>query len=164
MIDFSSLTYPEQIQGDDEQDTAMLHQMHAYAAAWLARFKWCKGVRQSFFGCGIGGICAVFLFEIVPASDDVDRWLWVVVGDIPPAYLVTDAARTAAAALIEYLSQMQGWVSAVEARKPVDELIPVNLSPTLENASSLRRRLESLAKLDISHFRAKGPAYTEPRP
>lgn len=46
--------------------------------------------------------------------------LWVVAGDLPSAYLVTDAAptATATAALAIYCSLMQDWVEAV--REKVD--------------------------------------------
>ena len=44
--------------GDDDEDTAPLHAMSQDAGAYLRSFSWCKEVRGSFFGGGVGGIIA----------------------------------------------------------------------------------------------------------
>jgi hypothetical protein len=49
---------------------------------------------------------AVLLVKITPTREDVDEWLWVVVGDLPPAYLVADDAPGPAAALRAYISSV----------------------------------------------------------
>jgi hypothetical protein len=80
--------------GDDEEDSRLLQIMADDAQSYLRSFKRCKGIRETFFGDGYGGIVAVFLFRIERESADVDEWLWVVFGDVPPAYLVTDECKT----------------------------------------------------------------------
>ena len=149
MIDLSALVPSEKMAGEDSQDTSLLRIMHKEASGFLSNFAWCEGLRQSFFGCGVGGVCAVFLFQIVPVSAEVDEWLWVVVGDIPPAYLVTDQATKASIALVLYVEEMRAWVSAVEAGDSIEELIPVNVPPTKENAKNLKTRLDCLEQLCI---------------
>lgn len=67
--------------------------------------------------------------------------LWVVVGDIPPAYLRVDADDDPEDALDMYIRMMGAWVDAVEQGKPVDGLIPVNVPPTAEYAEMLGGRL-----------------------
>jgi hypothetical protein len=106
----------------------------------------------------VGGVVVVLLFRIVPAREDVDEWLWVVVGDVPPAYLVTDDAPNPASALDGYIGEMERWVAAVRAGQPVDDLIPVGtvdgaaqLEPTVERADEIESRLRFLTEEILVH-------------
>src|ERR1700683_3971074 len=80
----------EHIYGEDAEDTKALRAMALDAERYILSFPWCKSVDTRYFGAGVGGVVAVFLFGILPARAGVDTWLWVVVGDLPSAYLVTD--------------------------------------------------------------------------
>ena len=82
--------------------------------------------------------------SITPRSKDVGTWLWAVVGDLPPAYIVVDDNPTAADALDAYCSEMGSWVEAVERGDSIDDLIPVNVPATPEFARQLGGRLEYL--------------------
>ena len=73
------------------------------------------------------------MFEIVPTVSSADSILWVVVGDLPPAYLVVDDAAEPARALEVYIREVRKWVEAVKVGMPVAAPIPVNASPTAEN-------------------------------
>jgi hypothetical protein len=53
------------------------------ARQYLLSFAWCKIIKAGWFGWGVGGVCALFLFEILPSKVNVDRWIWIVVGDLP---------------------------------------------------------------------------------
>jgi hypothetical protein len=68
----------------------------------------------------------------------------VIVGDLPPAYLVVDDNPTAAEALDAYCSEMEAWVEAAEAGESLDDLIPVNAPPTRSNVEHLKGRLHFL--------------------
>jgi hypothetical protein len=68
-----------------------------------------------------------------------------VVGDLPKAYLVTDDSPSPRLALETYVELMSEWVDAATKGQPVDELIPVNVAPTLENAKLLEGRLAFLS-------------------
>ena len=85
---------------------------------------------------------AIFLAQITPHSENVDKCLWVIVGDLPPAYIVVDENPTAADALAAYCVEMEAWVEAAIEGKTVDELIPVSVPPTPEHAEQLKQRLE----------------------
>jgi hypothetical protein len=155
-LDISNLMAGESTVGDDEEDTQLLRQMNDEARAFIESKKWCKTVRRTFFGGGIGGIIAAFLVEIVPAVDQVDEWLWVVVGDIPPAYLVTDEIPNAEAAIAAYVELMFEWVKAVNKGLPVHDLIPVNVPPTAEWAASLTSRIETIKQFGLYEVEEKG--------
>ncbi len=132
------------MKGDSAADTQLLNEMADEAKAFLSAFEWCARIEESYFGCGVGGVVGVFYFRIVPATGGVDEALWVVVGDVPPAYLVTDESPTPSAALRAYVDQMKEWVSAVEMGQSVEDLIPVNAPATPETARALKSRLDSL--------------------
>ena len=135
--------------GDEEEDTALLHQMYDDARSYLEAFSWCGSVIQSYFGVGIGGVVAVFLFQIQPVQQYVDEWLWVIVGDIPSAYLVMDKSHTPVEALRGYIEEMRKWVTlALEGRSSRD-VIPVNATATPEWGKVLGDRLDVLERVHL---------------
>jgi hypothetical protein len=145
-VDRSNLVPVDNIQGEDEADTKLLVEMHHAASRYLTSFKWCRRVEKAWLGMGMGGIVAVFLFEIEPAQRNVDRTLWVVVGDLPPAYLVTDSSPDPEAALRTYIAEMRKWIDAVRKGESLDDIIPVNAAPDAVMASRLEGRLDFLEK------------------
>src|SRR3954468_3164421 len=60
---------------------------HERARQFLRSFKWVAAIEEEFLGAAIENIVLIFLFKIRPARTGVDSWIWVVVGDVPPAYL-----------------------------------------------------------------------------
>jgi hypothetical protein len=141
MVDWSALTPADDLTGDDLQDTHLLHEALDEATRFLEQFSWCQEIRRRFFGWGVGGVVAVFLFEITPRDPGVDELLWVVAGDVPPAYLVTDDLSTPREALAGYVELMAEWVSAAREGRSVEDLIPVNVEATPANAERLASRL-----------------------
>jgi hypothetical protein len=156
-VDSSQLVLVETISGDTKKDTRLLREMADEACEYLLSFKWCKRVHRSWFGWGVGGVCAVFFFEIAPSSKKVDKWLWVVVGDLPPAYLVVDESPSPLAALRNYVDLMQEWVDTVKKGGQVDDCIPVNAPATIEYADLLQRRLDFIRSefLPLDHDRRR---------
>lgn len=139
--------------GDDEQDTLLLGQMLREAEAYLRSFSWCEDVLSSFFGGGVGGVFVVFLFNIRPAKPDVGAWIWIVVGDIPSAYLPIEDAKTPTDVFKTYLWGMSKWVElARQGRSGTDDGVPpVNVPATPEWADKLEKKLNSL-RLIIQPF------------
>jgi len=133
--------------GEDEEDTKLLRHMAAAADEYIGSFGWCQRVMRSFFAGGVGGIFAVFLFEIAPARPDVGQWIWIVVGDIPSAYLPLDDATTAKQVFSTYVQGMMRWVELARQGKrgtPEDGVPPINAPPTPEWAEKLEKRLHLL--------------------
>jgi hypothetical protein len=145
--------------GDDEEETALLRAMSEHAEGYVRSFSWCKEVRSSFFGGGVGGIIAVFLFNIRPARPDVGSWIWIIVGDIPSAYLPLDDARSPAEVFQTYLRGMSKWVElAREGRNGTadDGVPPINVPATPEWAEKLDQRLNSLRLVVQTFFDDRG--------
>ena len=145
-VDITQLKPVSAVLGDSEEDSALLLRLATEARQFIQSFEWYGGLRHEYFGLGIGGVIAAFLYNITPAKPDVDSWLWVIVGDVPPAYIVTDDAHTPALAIEAYIREMREWVEAAKAGNPVDELIPVNVPATPEWGNRLESRLEFIEK------------------
>ena len=143
-IDFSSVVPLSEMKGDSDADTDLFMQLAAEATAFIQGFDWCKGIQESYFGWAVGGVLGVFFFRIIAACEGVDECLWVAVGDIPSAYLVTDESRKPSEALRAYIAEMRQWVAAAASGQPVDQVIPVNVRATRETALALKKRLDFL--------------------
>lgn len=143
-IDTTGMMSSDSIKGENAQDTKLLRAMAVSASEYISSQTWCVRVDSLHLAYGVGGIVAIFLVELTPRFNHVDSCLWVIVGDIPPAYLVLDNSPTAADALEGYWEEMMRWVEAIEQGHPTENLIPVNVAPTLEWAEQLRGRLEFL--------------------
>jgi hypothetical protein len=144
--DLSTVVTESDIKGEDPQETQQLQQLLAEAKMYLGSFRWCKSIQEAYCGMGVPGVIGVFLFRIEPAMKDVDEWLWVVVGDVPSAYITAHYATTATEALEVYIAEMTEWVKAAKEGRSVKELIPVNVEPTQENAAMLESRLKLLSQ------------------
>jgi hypothetical protein len=142
----------DQLFGDDEEDTRLLQAMALYARGYIQEFAWCKSVKGSYFGDGVGAIVGVFLFHIEPAQPNIHEWLWVVVGDIPPTYLVIDDNTTPSLALQSYIDEMSKWIKLVKSGKSTSKAIPVNRPATKENALLLEDRLKAIEEMILPRF------------
>jgi hypothetical protein len=142
----SRLIPAAELRGEGAEETAACQELVNRASQYLSTHRWCGEIRELHAGLVHAGIIGVFLARIVPLSENVDEWLWVVVGDVPPAYLVTDEAPTPEAALQVYIDEMSSWVRAVERGEAVDDLMPVNVPPSAEAARLLSTRLDFLRR------------------
>jgi hypothetical protein len=133
--------------GDDDEDTALLRQMSDEATEYISSFSWCETIVATYFGGGVGGVFAIFFYKIRPARAEVDPWIWVIVGDIPPAYLPISDCRSAAEAFKRYMCGMSKWVELArngQAGSAEQGVPPVNVPATPEWAEELERRLQIL--------------------
>jgi len=120
------------------------------ALRFLESHSWCGRVKSGELAFAIAGVVGIFKFSFEPARPDVDSLLWVVTGDLPPAYLVTDDAPDWQSALAGYVDEMRKWVAAARSGTSTAEVIPVNVSPTPEYADLLESRLAFLERGLIS--------------
>lgn len=152
----------ESLPVDNQSDKFSLFAMANLAKRFIGSKAWCLGLKRLDIGLGYEGIVGVFLAEIQPESAKVDEKLWIVVGDLPPAYLVTDDAANPASALEGYIENMREWVAAVLNGRELDNLIPVNAAPTQSNAKDLDYRLDFLEREVLGRVR-RGEADDVPR-
>jgi len=142
--DLSKVVPVSSMQGDSAEDTELLQSMLQEARDYVSGHAWCNDIKSEYFGFGVGGIAAVFLFEISPARSGVDNHVWAVVGDIPPLYITVDDAPNPACAMDAYIGAMEQWAAAAAAGDSMEGLPPVNAPANRENAEALKKRLKFL--------------------
>ena len=130
---------------DDQEDRECAADYYSRARGYLESHRWCRGIKESYVGMFYSQIVSVSLFKIDP-GENIGDWMWVIVGDIPPATLPLAAGENPAMALDVYLGEMQEWVDAVDKGRSVEDLLPVNAPPTKEYADMLRGRLEFIGE------------------
>jgi hypothetical protein len=114
------------------------------AVQFVLNFPWCDRVTDCSLAFAIAGVIGVFRVDFVPAVTAADPTVWVIVGDVPPAYIAYEAGDDWQDALRGYTEEMQWWVDAVREGDDLADLIPVNTPPTLEYAEMLATRLAFL--------------------
>ena len=142
----------DQMVGDEEEDRRLLKVIAEGATKYLQSFSWCKKIRSTYFGDGYGGIIGVFLFHIEPSRKGVDEWLWVVFGDVPPAYLVIDHAKTPSKALEYYIAEVSVWVELAKQSRSSKDAIPVDLPAKPEDAARVASKLKLLEEFVLPSF------------
>jgi hypothetical protein len=145
IINSQSLHQISEVQGLSKKEWDGFSRDLAKAETFICSKRWCGGIAEKYFGLGLGGIIEAFLFRIIP-KNDVDEWLWVIAGDIPSAYLVTDEIGNPTDAILAYCDLMEDWASAVLSSGSLDDVFPVDAEPTRINAESLMRRINMIKK------------------
>ena len=143
MVDLNRLVPVAQMRGEDAEESVELKAMYERARAYLSAHHWCQSIAEAHLGFGVGGVTAIFLFR-VKLNTGIDEWLWAVEGDLPSAYMVTDQASTADAALRVYADLMQEWTDAVRKGKDLDDVFPVDAPADEEHADLLDSRIKFL--------------------
>jgi hypothetical protein len=137
----------------EDEDRDETQELYDEARRFLVKKKWCRGIEDQYAGIIVPGVIGVFLFKIIPARPEVDDWLWVIVGDLPSAYLVCDECPNPATAIDGYIGEMERWVAAAESGRSVADLIPVNVPPTPKYAKMLGSRLKFVEREILSAYK-----------
>lgn len=151
--DITGLVAIDKMAGENAEETELLRLACVAAERYLLGFSWCKRILEAYFGDGVAGVVQVFLFRIVPSRPNVDEWVWVIVGDVPPAYLVTDECKAPSQALERYVQGLCRWVELARRGKSSPDVIPISVPATPEEASRLEKRINLLREFVIPRFR-----------
>lgn len=115
------------------------------AENYLMGFDWCLKIIDGWIAASFGYILNVFCFKIWPDNKSCyDEFVWVIAGDIPPAYIDIISAPTPFDALNSYINIMQEWVDNVNDGNSVEDCFPVNVPPERKYAEMLAVRLKLL--------------------
>ena len=122
-------------------------ELYKEAKTYLESFRWCvqtnKAWQDKHFW--IPEKLGVFLFEIIPLNNEVDDFIWIIVGDLPSVYL-DKSIKSGREALEIYCELMEEWVDKVRNNESVEECYPVLAKPLKENAELLKSRIEFIKK------------------
>jgi hypothetical protein len=152
MIDKSKFQLHPDLVGEDDEETQLLQPMAEEALSYIRGFKWCPPIKGLYLAYGVGGVLALFLVEFErPIGNGPDKDLWIVVGDLPPAYFVTEGAPDPLEALDTYCFLMEDWADAVLKKRNLSQFYPVQAEPTADNARMLKGRMEFIREKLIPH-------------
>jgi len=134
-----------QMSGEDSQETQRLRNMEQKAREISSAIS--SGAKRFVTsGAAVGDVFAVFLAHIRPSRPSVDEYVWVIVGDLPSAYLVTDDCANPKEALEGYIWEMRKWVTLARDGRNSEDVISVNAPATPEFAEALESRLDALER------------------
>lgn len=150
-IKYQASTF-DNIDGLSKEDNSHLYDLSIEAKNYLLRHQWCKSILSGWLAVYWEGIISVFLFEIEPAGNGVDQFVWIVVGDIPPAYIDVESGTNPRSAMESYVIIMRNWVEAVLNGEPIEDCYPVEVPATKEYAEMLQSRLDILDTLIIEEL------------
>ncbi|HWU26100.1 MAG TPA: hypothetical protein VN154_06815 [Rhizomicrobium sp.] len=145
------LTQVESIKGEDDEDMRLLMEMAEQARDYVTSFQWCPPIAREWLADGIGGVVAIFLFEFTHKIDGDDK-VWVIVGDLPPAFKAVEPNDTPQSVLDDYCFLMDDWIAAVRTGGSFDDVFPVAAARTEEHARMLESRLATLRDDIIPQF------------
>lgn len=112
------------------------------AERFLKSQKWCKNILRGMFDRGWCHIIGVFYFSIEPTDKHIPNAIWVIVGDLPSAYIDVEDNPNGACAIDAYVMEIQKWIDYVIEGKPVEDLIPIRAPKTKEYAKILQSRID----------------------
>ncbi|WP_184545844.1 hypothetical protein [Mucilaginibacter sp. FT3.2] len=114
---------------------------HRKAEDYLLGFKWCAEIKDCFLYYNLGEIFSIFLFEIENTQSAGDRFLWIIVGDIPSMYLDIYGTKSTVEVVEDYIKLAADWIVNVRARKSVEDCYPFDAEPKIELANLLAKRI-----------------------
>jgi hypothetical protein len=144
-IDWSRLTKIDDTHFATPEHETETNRLAALAKNYLNSQKWCKLVQEVYLGLSEAGIIGVFLCRVV-SFEDGERWLWVIVGDIPFLYISTKFARNQYQALNSYVGEIDAWISAIRSGSPDESLAPVSWDTETGALEVLRNKLDVLER------------------
>jgi hypothetical protein len=121
------------------------------ANLFLKGHNWCKAIEKQWLAANWDNILIVFYFDLIPNSSDVDDHVWIIVGDIPPAYIDIESANNETEAVRAYTEIMDDWVQCVKSGRSVDDCYPINVAPEKKYADMLDIRLQFIRKYILGH-------------
>ena len=160
MIDFNSVVSPENIKDqsfialESEEEVEEALAMLDDARHWLSNQPYIGKIFFSFVGFAIPDTFGIFLFEVESFDKEIGNWVWVIIGDTPPAIFSSIHAATTKDALKCYVDEMQRWIDAVRTGDRLTDLIPVDLPPSIRQANALQKRLDFI-RSEILEFRPR---------
>lgn len=138
------MTNIEDAKRDNQDPEECLRPIALEAEAFLLSQKWCEKIDSGFVERAWANVLGVFYFRFKP-SHGVPPDVWIVVGDIPPAYFDTRHCKTGEDALWSYISRMRDWVKAVRKGRSTAKLIPVLARDSYEPVNATTEIVDGLA-------------------
>jgi hypothetical protein len=144
-VDTSRFPVGRDIDYESKAELERLALLRHEAEQFLRGFRWTPPIAELTLAFGVAPIAALFLARFergIPGEGNGDTEVWVMVGNLPPAYFVVDECPQPAAALEVYCELMEDWADNVIAGADLSASYPVTVEPTIEHAHMLKGRIE----------------------
>lgn len=151
-IDFTDLIKISEMKNYDIEDLDDQLKLAKEAKAFLLEHIWCKHIKEGWYDRGWADKLAVFLFQIIPDSENADEFVWIIVGDLPSAYIDILSASNGACAIEAYTNIMEDWYDNVLQGKSVENCYPIGVPPTKEYGQMLQSRVEFIRDEILTMF------------
>lgn len=135
----------DSLSSSNEEDKEILD-LETEASSYLLSHEWCDKISNAWLATSWGCFLCVFLYQIESDIPEVDDYVWIVVGDIPPAYIDIIGANQPNEVIESYVDIMTDWLDTVYQGKSVVECYPVEVPATKEYAKMLEIRLKDIAE------------------
>jgi hypothetical protein len=144
-VDTSRFPVGEDIDYESKAELERLAWLRHEAERFLQGLRWTPPIAELTLAFGVAPIAALFLARFargIEGQGNGDTEVWVMVGDLPPAYFVVDDCHRPADALEVYCDLMEDWADNVIAAADLSASYPVAVEPTIEHAHMLKGRIE----------------------
>ena len=111
------------------------------AQALLLRFSWCKRILRAEVGFALPGRFGVFHFDIEAARPSVPECLWVVFGDLAPAYFSGQGLLDWRSVLALYVERAERWAKDILSGGDGEDILPIQPPSDAATAMALLKRL-----------------------
>ncbi len=125
-------------------DEVELKELAEEATAFLTRQPWCLNVKQGYIARFWPGILGIFYFDIESGQSGAENNVWIIVGDIPPAYIDPVSCPTGEDALAGYVGEVNEWIANAKENKPLTEFIPILRRHSLSPVANTKETIEML--------------------
>ncbi|TQV80787.1 hypothetical protein [Denitrobaculum tricleocarpae] len=143
-----------------EEEKSGFADIEAKAKAVLSDEPWCPPTTETYVAAYCPPIVAVFLYRIDTqhpvALEDEDgflEWAWVLVGDLPPLYILYMPIADGLDALRCYVGVYQTWLKRFDAGLPLEEIADLKVPHDEEHAEMLRVRAKLLTEFFLENER-----------
>jgi hypothetical protein len=144
-VDSSRFPVGREIDYENKVELERLASLRHEAEQFLRGLRWTPPIAELTLAFGVAPIAALYLARFergVEGEGNCDTEVWVMVGDLPPAYFVVDECPRPVDALEVYCELMEDWADNVTAGADLSASYPVTVEPTIEHAHMLKGRIE----------------------
>ncbi len=119
-VDTSDMTPISALGSADFEYIDEVIELSTRATTYLGAMPWCEEIINGWLCEAWGHIIGVFYFHFRPSRPGIPHFVWIIVGDLPPAYLAVETGSSAVQIVEGYVCEMQEWVDRVMSERPID--------------------------------------------
>ncbi len=123
------------------------------ATAFIKQAGWLRSIEVLYGRLQIDPIFALYLVDC-SSNPKMPPYIWVIVGDIPPAFLSTTVNPSAIAAVETYVAELRWWSKTLLEGGDMAECMPIlhadsfrPLPPTPKTATMVGERADAVERL-----------------